>query len=590
MTEDQKYSKDSKNRKNRETDKPGQPKAGQTSSSRAQYRKSGDRGPSRRKSGRTAKREYASIRTRAASREAIKKDLGDGRFIVFDIETTGGNPERNGITEICALRYEGGEIVDRMCTLVNPKVPIPPIVRRMTGINDRMVRNAPTIDKVMPDFIKFIGNDILVSHNTIGDLKFIRYFAQSECQHTVDNFFLCTHLLADKLASEAPDKSLSGLGKYFELDSEDELHRAEADAELTLRLLDVLMQRLRKQKMWTIEEGIRFQGDYESGYRIGWAVPEDVIQQIPSSPGVICLRDNARRILFVSSAMNGLREVRKLKRFDQLPRPIFRKIVRAVELEYIVTDSRYHALNEEAEWRAKHHIDLDPFIWHQRSICTINLIRDETSVRLKIGHPCKGAIGMFGPVRDRKKAQALVDSFEQKCGLTSDKKGVVIPEEMVEPLAYSLSGMFKHWQERQQKAGKSIFKKLRGMIGRKKKPVLDVGNIESLHWPQAWKPLINISGVAEINHEKRHDLHVIDSGKIVRTTKATPGWMDTTLNGRFWKDYLAKAVRHDAMPLRTQPLKLQDSYLLNGLLWWIYSASNRSEGVFHSVRELTNNH
>ena len=127
----------------------------------------GGRSRSGRGGKRSGKREYAAIPTRAASREAIKLDLEDGRFIVFDIETTGGNPERNGITEICALRYEGGEIVDRMCTLVNPKVPIPPIVRRMTGINDRMVRNAPTIDKVMPEFLEFIGNDVLVSHNTI---------------------------------------------------------------------------------------------------------------------------------------------------------------------------------------------------------------------------------------------------------------------------------------------------------------------------------------------------------------------------------------------------------------------------------------
>ena len=75
----------------------------------------------------------------AHMRELLAKTLDQGNYIVFDIETTGGNPDKNGITEIFAIKYSGGEAGDTFYSLVNPRIPIPPIVRRMTGINNKMV-------------------------------------------------------------------------------------------------------------------------------------------------------------------------------------------------------------------------------------------------------------------------------------------------------------------------------------------------------------------------------------------------------------------------------------------------------------------
>ena len=92
--------------------------------------------------------------------------LKEGRYTIFDIETTGGNPERNGITEIFALRFHNGEVIDTFYSMVNPKVRIPPIVRRMTGITDKMVRDAPSIECIMPRFVDFIENDICKIKNT----------------------------------------------------------------------------------------------------------------------------------------------------------------------------------------------------------------------------------------------------------------------------------------------------------------------------------------------------------------------------------------------------------------------------------------
>ena len=68
---------------------------------------------------------------------------------------------------------EGQRIQDRFYSMVDPEMRIPPIVRRMTGITNQMVRGAPTIDVIMPKFVEFCANHILVSHNTIGDLTLV---------------------------------------------------------------------------------------------------------------------------------------------------------------------------------------------------------------------------------------------------------------------------------------------------------------------------------------------------------------------------------------------------------------------------------
>ena len=110
-----------------------------------------------------------------------------------------------------------------------------------------MVKDAPLISEIMPKLIEFIGDSVLVSHNTIGDLKFLRYFAFKNENYNLNNFFLCTHLLSEKLIADAKDKSLKGLSQHlgFPLDSS---HRAEVDTDMTLGLFEELLVRLKDRK------------------------------------------------------------------------------------------------------------------------------------------------------------------------------------------------------------------------------------------------------------------------------------------------------------------------------------------------------
>ena len=87
------------------------------------------------------------------------------RYVVIDLETTGLNPQYDFITEFGAVLVENSEIVDTFEQFVKPKKRIPEEVEDLTGITNEMVSDAPSINIVLPKFLKFIGNDILVGHN-----------------------------------------------------------------------------------------------------------------------------------------------------------------------------------------------------------------------------------------------------------------------------------------------------------------------------------------------------------------------------------------------------------------------------------------
>ena len=98
----------------------------------------------------------------------------DSPFVVFDIETTGFSPASCKIIEIGAVRVEEGRIVKRFSTFVNPEAPIPFRIENLTGINDNMVLPAPTIDQVLPEFLRFCEGAVMVAHNAGFDMSFIR--------------------------------------------------------------------------------------------------------------------------------------------------------------------------------------------------------------------------------------------------------------------------------------------------------------------------------------------------------------------------------------------------------------------------------
>ena len=130
----------------------------------------------------------------------------DGTYVVFDLETTGLSPVNDRIIEIGAVKITGKKITDRFSAFVNPLIPIPFNIEQLTGITDAMVENADTVEKVLPEFLEFCGDAVMVAHNAGFDVGFIKEKART----VLGREFNCT--VADTVALARA--LLPSLGKF----------------------------------------------------------------------------------------------------------------------------------------------------------------------------------------------------------------------------------------------------------------------------------------------------------------------------------------------------------------------------------------
>lgn len=165
----------------------------------------------------------------------INRDLKN--YIVIDTETTGLSAQRDHIIEISALKIKNGKIIDNYTSLVNPGIMIPKSSIKIHGITDDMVINAPTIDKVLPEFLHFIGNKPLIGHNLSFDLRFINSYLNENINHSLAD----TMLIARKKLGFLPNHKLITLIEYFEL-GESQEHRSLSDCIYTYKVYEKLKQ------------------------------------------------------------------------------------------------------------------------------------------------------------------------------------------------------------------------------------------------------------------------------------------------------------------------------------------------------------
>ena len=374
---------------------------------------------------------HASADFKSQSLESINflsKTLVEASFVVFDIETTGGNPDRNGITEIFGIKFQNGQKGDTFYSMVNPKIPIPRIVRKMTGITNAMVKDAPTIDAVMPDLVKFLGDSVLVSHNTIGDLKFLRHFAYKVCGHNLNNFYLCTHLLSEKLIGDAPDKSLKGLCNFLGFSYQNS-HRAETDTFMTLDLFKELLLRLGRDKsIYSLDVAIRYQGDLESSLRLGWGIEQSELAKHPKSAGLFYLYDREGHLLFYSSSQNLDKDIKSLANFRQLPKQLLRKVLSTYTLETKPKMDLLEALIDEVTDKRFDELSFSPSKWHLRVIHVIKAVKSGNRFLISVGRPEINSDFMFGKIYDKKEAFGLLQKIAKNLDLEITRKGFYVDE------------------------------------------------------------------------------------------------------------------------------------------------------------------
>ena len=165
----------------------------------------------------------------------------DNEYIVLDIETTGLSFRTEKITEIGAVRVKNGEIVDTFETFVNPEIPIPQRIVEITNITDDMVKEADTIDKVMPKFLEFIGDLKLVAHNADFDIGFLKYNAEN-LGLEMNNEYIDSLALSRQLYPEFKKHKLGILAEKFGIDVEN-AHRALDDVKTLFKVFKKLLEK-----------------------------------------------------------------------------------------------------------------------------------------------------------------------------------------------------------------------------------------------------------------------------------------------------------------------------------------------------------
>ncbi len=216
-------------------------------------------------------------------------------YAILDIETTGGQYNEEGITEIAIYKYDGHQIVDQFISLVNPEIPIQPFVVKLTGINNAMLRSAPKFFEVAKRIIEITEGCILVAHNADFDYRILR----TEFRRLGYDFnakTLCTVELSQKLLPEQTSHSLGKLVRALGIPMADR-HRASGDAMATVKLFKMLLD---KDVEKTIISGL-IKSEIQKGI-----APKllDIIDSLPSKTGVYYIHNEEGKIIFIGKSRN----------------------------------------------------------------------------------------------------------------------------------------------------------------------------------------------------------------------------------------------------------------------------------------------
>jgi DNA polymerase-3 subunit epsilon len=166
-------------------------------------------------------------------------------LIVLDFETTGMSPgQGDRVTEVAALRVEKGVIVDEFVSLINCDVEISPFISHLTGITQSMIDRAPKVDEVFPRLLDFIGDRSVLAHNSSFDEKFLKAEAAYLGLKNHHEHMICSVKLTRRLFPKLPSYALGNLAKQFDLKFQGQAHRAKADAQVTVQLLNRCIKQL----------------------------------------------------------------------------------------------------------------------------------------------------------------------------------------------------------------------------------------------------------------------------------------------------------------------------------------------------------
>ena len=334
--------------------------------------------------------------------------LSEVTFVVVDLETTGGSPSQAGITEIGAVAYRGGERVGTFETLVDPQLPIPPFVARLTGITDRMVAGAPTIGQVLPSFRSFARDAVIVAHNATFDVGFLDAALDAHDLPLLPAPAVCTARLARRVVwPDVPNVKLRTLAEYFRTPTQPR-HRAFGDAQATAEVLHGLLElggRLGIRTLGELHAAVRARGRPNYG-KIRLA------DDLPRTPGVYLFRGRDDAVLYVGKSKDLRTRVRSYFYGDSR-RKVGRLLEQVTGVEGRPCGSELEALVLEARLIREHEPTYNRHGKGWRRYTYLKLDLAEAFPRLKVVREVKGDGVFLGPFASSSRAALAKEALEE---------------------------------------------------------------------------------------------------------------------------------------------------------------------------------
>lgn len=352
--------------------------------------------------------------------DSLGPSLFDVTFLVVDLETTGGKPGLDSITEFGAVKVRGGEIVDEFTTLVNPGVVIPAHITVLTGITNSMVAFAPDISEVMPQFIDFIGGDpdlVLVAHNASFDMGHLRGACAGLGVELPKRRIVDTVRLARKTFTrdETPNYKLATLARICGADVQPN-HRALDDARATVDVLHTILGRLGGIGVTHLSDLMTATDSVPQHRRAKAALADG----LPRGAGVYQFIGPGGEVLYVGTSVNVYKRVRQYFTAAEKRKRMAEMVDLAVRVDGIATATVLEANVLEVRL-----IDeLDP-PYNRRSRRTQTrpwiTLTNEPHPRLKVSRkiPRAEMDSALGPFTSTRQANNAIELLESTTGLRS---------------------------------------------------------------------------------------------------------------------------------------------------------------------------
>jgi DNA polymerase III subunit epsilon len=259
-------------------------------------------------------------------------------YTILDIETTGGQYNEEGITEIAIYKFDGHEIVDQFISLVNPEKPIQEFVVKLTGINNQMLVNAPKFYEIAKRIIEITQDTVIVAHNAQFDYRILRT-EFTRLGFDFQSHTICTVELAKKLIPDQLSYSLGKLVRALGIPVTDR-HRASGDALATVKLFKMLLEK--DVEKIIVKDFIKLEIEKKIAPKF-----LDILTSLPTKTGVYYIHDEKGNIIYIGKSRNIKKRINQhFTGFDNKSKKIQLEVF---TVTYDETGSELIALLKESE-------------------------------------------------------------------------------------------------------------------------------------------------------------------------------------------------------------------------------------------------